>query len=42
MSGMTEPSPWEPLVELFRLGLLPIGYSSGAFVIYAPPAKEKK
>ena len=34
--GMEQPSPWEPLVEMFRLGCLPIGYVRGEFVIYCP------
>jgi hypothetical protein len=34
--GMAGPNPWEPLCELFRLGCMPIGYSGGAFVVYAP------
>jgi hypothetical protein len=31
-----DPSPWAPLVEMYRLGALPIGYSKGEFVIYLP------
>jgi len=30
------PDPWGPLVEVYRLGCWPIGYSGGEFVIYAP------
>lgn len=42
-----EPSPWEPIVEMFRLGLAPIGYAKldgeEVFVIYAPePAEEAR
>lgn len=40
ISGLTEPSPWRPLLALFRLGAAPIGYRPGSvgpeFVIYAP------
>jgi hypothetical protein len=39
---MTEPNPWAPLVELYRLGCIPIGYatmpgdSEVAFTVYVP------
>jgi hypothetical protein len=38
---MDKPSPWEPLVAMYRLGVLPIGYSCGKFVIYVPKLKAK-
>lgn len=40
---MTGPNPWRPIVELFRLGCVPIGYArmpgetEAAFVVYVPP-----
>lgn len=38
--GVSGPNPWEPLVELYRLGCAPIGYVRGEagdeFVVYAP------
>jgi hypothetical protein len=42
--GPDKPNPWAPIVEIYRLGCMPIGYSrnreSGEveFVIYAPSA----
>jgi hypothetical protein len=37
-----QPNPWEPLVELFRLGVAPIGYrwidGEVVFCVYVPPA----
>jgi hypothetical protein len=40
ISGLEQPSPWAPLVEMYRLGCLPIGYVKNEFVIYAPEPKE--
>ena len=39
LAGMTEPNPWEPLVKLYRLGAMPIGFVRGEFVVYCPKAK---
>lgn len=36
LAGMEEPSPWEPIVTIYRLGCLPIGYVKGEFIIYVP------
>ena len=36
IADMTEPNPWEPLVELYRLGSRPIGFVAGEFVVYVP------
>lgn len=40
---MTEPNPWAPLVEMMRLGCVPIGYATidgvTEFVVYAPEPK---
>jgi hypothetical protein len=30
------PNPWRPLVEIFKLGCAPIGYSGGTFCVYVP------
>lgn len=38
---MTQPDPWAPLIEMYQLGALPIGYSRGEFVIYCPPCAMK-
>jgi hypothetical protein len=38
--GKGADSIWEPLVEMYRLGAMPIGYSQGHFVIYAPQPKQ--
>lgn len=38
--GLTTPNPWDPIVELYKLGVAPIGYrvidGEVVFVIYAP------
>jgi hypothetical protein len=31
-----DKDPSAPLIELYRLGCVPIGYSGGAFVVYVP------
>lgn len=41
LAGMPQPSPWEPLVAIYQLGCVPIGYVNGEFVIYAPEPVEK-
>ena len=39
-------NPWRPIVELFRLGCVPIGYArmpgetEAAFVVYVPPVAK--
>jgi hypothetical protein len=39
-----QPNPWEPLVKLYRLGCLPVGYVKGKdgpqFAVYAPAPKK--
>jgi hypothetical protein len=37
--GKGAESVWEPLVEMYRMGALPIGYSQGHFVIWVPEPK---
>jgi hypothetical protein len=39
---MTGPSMWEPIIAMYKLGCLPIGYVKDEFVIYAPDAKDQK
>jgi len=39
-----KPNPWAPIVEMFRLGCMPIGYCKGdsgvvEFVVYCPEPK---
>ena len=31
------PSPWEPLVDMWRLGCWPVGVVRGEFVVFVPP-----
>jgi hypothetical protein len=30
---------WEPMVRLFKMGCLPIGFVKDEFVVYCPKAK---
>jgi len=42
LAGLPEDrNPWAPLVAMFRLGVIPIGYVRGEFVIYCPPPAAK-
>ncbi len=34
------PSPWEPLLDLWRLGCWPIGVVRGEFVVYVPEVRS--
>jgi hypothetical protein len=34
--GGVERSPARPILDLFRMGLWPIGEVNGSFVVYAP------
>jgi hypothetical protein len=34
------PSPWEPLLDLWRLGCWPIGVARGEFVVYVPEVRS--
>jgi hypothetical protein len=37
LAGFPESTdPYAPLVELYRLGCMPIGYVRGEFVVWAP------
>ena len=36
---MTPPNPWEPIVEMYRRGAMPIGYANSEFTIYLPEQK---
>lgn len=38
---MEQPNPWEPMINLYRLGTSPIGFVEGAFVVYVPPIAQK-
>lgn len=42
IAGMLTPNPWKPLVELYRMGCVPIGFSGNKFVVYVPKVKAKK
>ena len=42
IAGMPGVSPWAPLIELYKLGCMPIGYVKGKFVVYVPKATEGK
>ena len=42
IAGMPGVSPWAPLIELYKLGCMPIGYVKGEFVVYVPKATEGK
>lgn len=41
-----KPNPWEPIVELFRMGCAPLGYRRDPqtnlveFVVYAPEVQS--
>ena len=42
IAGMPGSSPWEPLVEIYKLGCVPIGFVNGEFVVYVPSVKKSK
>lgn len=37
---MSQPNPWKPLVEMYEMGAMPIGYSGGEFVVYCPKVQK--
>jgi hypothetical protein len=31
-----KPNPWLPLIEMWKLGVLPIGVHAGEYLVYVP------